>query len=423
MKRSWSAFLLAVLVVVAPGCGKQLLPTQPAVETAAPDRAVEMRASRTRDAAEVIGTTQSGAIFAMYRPDHWNGDLVLYAHGFTLPTDPIHLPPIENLRDQFLAQGYGVAYSSFAENGLAVKDGIKHTERLVERFTDRLGRPKRVFLVGSSFGGLIAVAMAERDPERYAGLLTVSGLIGGSRGLVDYIAHVRVLFDVFYPGVLQGDLLHIPPGLNLNQHVVGPAIQAISANPQGAAIISQLVQSPVPFASGPELVGSIVTALSLHFIELQDLLQRTGGESFFDNSRVVYSGALPAPVLADINARVARHRSTEDVKEFFDRYYETTGRLKIPMLTLHNERDPQVPAFNESRYRERVARRGHADLLVQRSFPRYGHSEKFTPEEITQAFGELVLRAGKGDRDDDDDRDKDARAAVGQGRAGTSGGW
>jgi pimeloyl-ACP methyl ester carboxylesterase len=422
MNRRWSTFLLALLLVVNSSCGKQLLPTQPTVETAVPDRAVEMRASRTKDAAEVIGRTQSGALFAMYRPDHWKGDLVLYAHGFTAPTDPIHLPPIENLRDQFLAQGYAVAYSSFAENGLAVKDGIRQTERLVERFTDRLGRPRRVFIVGSSFGGLIAVAMAERDPDRYAGLLTVSGLIGGSRGLIDYISHIRVLFDLLYPGVLPGDLFHMPSGLNLNQHIVGPAVQAMSANPQGAAIISQLVQSPVPFASGPELVGSIVTALGLHFIELQDLLQRTEGESFFDNSRVTYSGPLPAPVLADINARVARYRSTEDVQEFLDRYYETTGRLRIPMLTLYNERDPQVPAFNESRYRERVSRRGHADLLVQRPFARYGHAERFTPEEISQAFGELVLRAGKLHRDDDDDRDSD-RAVIAQGKAGASAGW
>jgi len=196
MKRGLGMFLLALLLVVAPGCGKQLLPTQPTVETAVPDRAVEMRASRSKDAAEVIGRTQSGAIFAMYRPDHWKGDLVLYAHGFTAPTDPIHLPPIENLRDQLLAQGFAVAYSSFAENGLAVKDGVRQTARLEEVFADRLGRPRRVFLIGSSLGGLIAVSMAERDPDRYAGLLTVSGLIGGSRGIIDYIAHVRVLFDL-----------------------------------------------------------------------------------------------------------------------------------------------------------------------------------------------------------------------------------
>jgi pimeloyl-ACP methyl ester carboxylesterase len=420
MKRTPGANLLALLLVLVSGCSKERLPTQPAVDGMASDRAVEMRASRRKDAAEIIGRTQSGALFAMYRPDHWKGDLVLYAHGFTLPSDPIHFPPIENLRDQLLSQGYAVAYSSFSENGLAVKDGIRQTERLVERFGDRLGRPRRVFIIGSSFGGLIAVAMAERDPERYAGVLTVSGLIGGSRGLLDYISNVRVLFDVVYPGVLPGDLLHMPPGLNVNQHIVGPAVQAMSANPQGAAIISQLVQSPVPFANGPELVGSIATALGLHFVEIGDLLQRTNGESFFDNSGVTYSGPLPAAVLADINARVARYQSTEDVQEFLDRYYETTGRLKIPMLALSNTRDPQVPSFNETRYRERVARRGHANLLEQRSFPRYGHSEKFTPEEITQAFADLVLRARtRGDHDDDDDGDDGPQATVAPGPTGT----
>lgn len=411
MRRTRGASLLALLLALAPGCGKQL-PTRPAVDATARDVAVEMRAARRKDAAEVIGKTQSGALFAMYRPARWKGDLVLYAHGFTPPTDPIHLPPIEDLRDQLLAQGYAVAYSSFSENGLAVRDGIRQTEQLVGRFSDRLGRPRRVFIIGSSFGGLIAVAMAERDPERYAGLLTVSGLIGGSRGLLDYISHVRVLFDAVYPGVLPGDLLHMPPGLNLNQHVVGPAVQAMSTSPQGVGIISLLAPSPVPYASGPELVQSIATALSLHFIEIQDLLQRTNGESFFDNSSRTYSGPLPAALLADINARVARYHSTEDVQEFLDRNYETTGRLRIPMLALSNERDPQVPSWNESRYRERVAKRGRLDLLEQRSFARYGHSEKFTPADIAQAFGELVLRATRDREDDDDDEDRGPHAAV-----------
>jgi hypothetical protein len=125
-------------------------------------------------------------------------------------------------------------------------------------------------------------------PERYAGLLTVSGLIGGSRGLVDFIAHVRVLFDVFYPGVLQGDLLH-SPGTESEPARGESGGAGDERQSPGAAIISQLVQSPVPFASGPELVGSIVTALGLHFVELQDLLQRRGGESFFDNSNITYS--------------------------------------------------------------------------------------------------------------------------------------
>lgn len=411
--------LLALLATLGSGCGKHALPTQPATEVASIERVVQESFSHRRDgAAQITGRTESGALFALYRPANWQGDLVLYAHGFTPPSDPIHLPPIDALRDQLLAQGFAVAYSSFSENGLAVRNGIRHTARVEEIFSSRLGRPRRAFLIGSSFGGLIAVALAERDPDHYAGLLTVSGLIGGTRGLTDYIANVRVLFDVYYPGVLQGDLLHIPPGLNLNQHVVGPAVQAMTANPQGAAIISQIVQSPVPFANGPELVGSIVTALGLHFIELEDLLQRTGGESFFDNSSVVYSssGPLPAAVLADLNARVARFTSPEDVQEFMERNYEPSGRLRIPMLSLSNTRDPQVGAFNETRYAERVARRGHAGLLEQRTVARYGHSEQFTPEDIVQAFQDLVARAHDRDRDRDDDDDGDRAIAAAGGR-------
>jgi hypothetical protein len=166
-------------------------------------------------------------------------------------------------------------------------------------------------------------------------------------------------------------------------------------------------------------VGSIATALGLHYIEVEDLLRRTDGDSFFENSRVAYSGALPPPVLADLNARIARFRSTRDAQEFFDDEYEPTGRLRIPMQTLYNERDPQVGAFNEALYRERVARRGASGLLVQKAFPRYGHSEVFTLDEIMQGFEALVGRAGERSREDgrsDDDRPVAERGAeVGAG--------
>src|SRR5438093_2054669 len=209
MNRRWGASVLALLLVLGSSCGKQLLPTQPASDVAARDPVQALRVSRTSDAAQIIGSTRSGAQFALYRPDRWNGALVLYAHGYTAPGEPIHLPPIDNLRDQLLGMGFGVAYSSFSENGLAIKDGIRQTERVEELFADRLGRPRRTFLIGTSMGGVIAVALAEDGPEHYDGLLTVSGLIGGTRGLVDYIAHIRVLFDLYYPGVLPGRLHHV----------------------------------------------------------------------------------------------------------------------------------------------------------------------------------------------------------------------
>ncbi|TMQ54617.1 MAG: hypothetical protein E6K72_07540, partial [Candidatus Eisenbacteria bacterium] len=87
MNRRWGASLLALLLVIGSSCGKQLLPTQPASDIAARDPVQAMRVSRTSDAAQIIGSTRSGAQFALYRPDQWNGALVLYAHGYTAPGD------------------------------------------------------------------------------------------------------------------------------------------------------------------------------------------------------------------------------------------------------------------------------------------------------------------------------------------------
>ena len=74
--------------------------------------------------------------------------------------------------------------------------------------------------------------------------------------------------------------------------------------------------------------------------------------------------------------------------------YTPTGDLRIPALTLSTFRDPVVPGFHRTVYGQEVAASGDADRLVQRSVPGlfggYGHCT-FTPEELTQAFSDLVL--------------------------------
>ena len=78
MNRRWGASVLVLLLVLGSSCGKQLLPTQPPSDVAARDPVQALRVSRTSDAAQIIGSTRSGAQFALYRPDRWNGALVLY---------------------------------------------------------------------------------------------------------------------------------------------------------------------------------------------------------------------------------------------------------------------------------------------------------------------------------------------------------
>jgi pimeloyl-ACP methyl ester carboxylesterase len=386
------------LVLGASGCsGRRLLPTDPtagsSVEASAARQAADLSARHDRrGAAGIVGDAADGSIFALYRPDHWNGDLVVYAHGFIVPFLPIALPTndfVEAIRDSLLSDGYAVAYSSFATNGFAVKDGIEDTGALSDRFRARLGSPHHTYLMAHSLGGLVAVALAERFPERYDGAVMFSGLLGGSRRELAYVSNVRVLFDYFYPGVLPGDLLHLPGTIDLNRDVIGPAVAAIQAHPEGAAAMSQVEQTPLPFADPNELVQSIVQALSLQVIELRDLLQRTGGQSFFDNEHTVYRGPLPAPLLRDLNAHVARYEMSGATEEFLRRDYEPSGRLEFPLLALHTTRDPTVPIFNETVYERRVRAAGRSGYLTQRTEDRYGHVG-FPPHEIMAAFFDLV---------------------------------
>ncbi len=347
---------------------------------------------------QVTGTIGPGAQYLLCRPAAWNGDLIVYAHGYIVPAAPVAVPTADDvgpLRDLLLQRGYAVAYSSFSENGYALKDGALWTHQLRGLFTSKFGPPKKTYLVGHSLGGIVALMLAEEHPDIYAGALPICGMLGGTRLELGYVSHVRVLFDYFYSGILPGSLLELPADLDLNRDVVLPAVAAMQANPAGAFAISQIAQTPIPFTSGEELVASVVQALVLQAVELDDFLGRTHSHSFFDNTKVEYTGALPAPLLADINARVARFSDAPDAAAYMKNWYEPTGNLHIPVLSLHTRWDPVVPSFHEAEYRTRVDAAGCGSWLLQRIATRYGHVGYEAPEMLA-AIEDLVLWAEAG---------------------------
>jgi pimeloyl-ACP methyl ester carboxylesterase len=342
----------------------------------------------------VEGESWSGAKYLLAVPDNWNGDLVVYAHGFIDTAEPIALPTlddIEPLRDMWTSNGYAVAYSSYSKYGFAVREGTVDTLSLNYYFARHFGRPDRKFLVGHSLGGLVCVRLAEGLPRHYDGVLTVAGMIGGSQAEVDYMADLRILFELYYPGVLPSAIDDVPPGVNLYTDVVFPVIDAITNNPTGAGGIALIDQTPVPWADGSELVTSYVTGLGFWYRGFADMAERTGTEAFFGNRKTVYtSAALPQSMMDDVNLAVDRFRASPRARKYFRKNYEPTGRLCMPHLALHNERDCVVPLFHQALYAEKVTKRGYADMLVQRFSPRYGHTETFSAAEVFGAFEEMV---------------------------------
>jgi pimeloyl-ACP methyl ester carboxylesterase len=342
----------------------------------------------------VDGRTGPGSVYRLVRPSTWNGILLLYAHGYVSKDAPVAIPADAELVISLVAsQGFAVAVSSFSENGYVVMDGAQRTHQLLGLFTSKFGAPARVYAAGASMGGLIAIRLIETWPDQFAGVLPACAIAGGLARQYDYVLNVRVLFDLFYPGVLPGTAVDVPAGIDANQDIVNPAIAAMTANPLAAAAIASITQTPVPFASGPELFESIATAL-VGAAGYPEILGLTHGQPYFDNAATQYTGALPAATLAFINANVQRFSGSPAGRNSLEHNYTPTGDLRIPALTLSTFRDPVIPGFHRIIYGQEVAANGSADLLVQRSVPGffggYGHCT-FTPQELTQAFFDLVL--------------------------------
>src|SRR5213078_1585726 len=188
-------------------------------------------------AREVVGLDTTGAQYALFLPYNWNGDLVVYAHGFFDPATPVALPdaaPVDvapwvaELRERLLQAGYAVAYSSFSENGWAVDNGAQRTRELRPLFSYYFPTPNRTFVIGRSLGALTTMLLVEKYAIESSGIsvlgiisiglgservldgaLALCGPVGGGRKQTDYVGHTRALFDFFYPGVIPGDVLHV----------------------------------------------------------------------------------------------------------------------------------------------------------------------------------------------------------------------
>src|SRR5688572_6144755 len=385
MKRRLTICMLAFALV----CGIAL----PAVADHSPNAA-----------AEQLGTS-NGAQYAMFLPTAWNGRLVLWAHGFVDPAAPIALPDVlptdvapwlVELREQLLAAGYAVAYSSYSENGWAVKDGAARTHELRTLFMSRFGVPTHVYVSGRSLGALITVMLAETYPGDYQGALALCGPLGGGRLETDYIANVRVLFDFFFPGVIPGDVLHVPTmEFSADSPVVKAIVAAILAEPQKAVALASVNQIELPYRTLSELVFSIVRPLGYNILGTNDMLARTGGQSPFVNLTTWYNGL--GLYDATVHPRVDHFAAKDAAIRYLNDYYRPRGSLTAPLLTLHTTMDPDVPFFHAAALAKIVASARTSKWLAQQSVQRYGHCS-FTPAEVRITLVRLVKRAEKGEK-------------------------
>lgn len=339
------------------------------------------------------GVQTSGALYRICMPNSigsWNGGLVVYAHGYVAEGDPLTIPAEATaLANLVTFLGYGFATTSYQVNGLAVLPAMEDLTDLVTIFETEQGAPERVYLTGPSEGGLIAALSAEQYPDVYDGALAVCGPYGDFQAQVSYLGDFRVVFDYFFPGLMPGSAVEIPPALiaDWDSHfatVIEPVIsETLTLTP---TLITQLMTvTGAPYTPGEpaaQTLGTIEHLLWYNVFTVNNATDVLGGQPF-DNATRTYTGSDDDPAL---NAGVVRFTADPAAQAEIAAHYQTTGHFTIPVVTMHTTQDDIVPYFHVPLYEAKIV---HPSIYTHFPVERYGHCT-FTDQETLTAFAALV---------------------------------
>ena len=349
----------------------------------------------------IDGEQESGAKYRICKPDTWIpgvGRLVVYAHGYVasdrpveIPEDQMSLPGSDQTVDEIVTGlGFGFAASSYYTNGLAVMPAISDLLDVVDIFSDTYGAPDRVYLVGVSEGGLITALSVEQYPDVYDGGLAMCGPYGDFQGQVNHFGDFRVVFDYFFPEVMPGEPLTIPASLMSDwktgffTSTVVPTI----THPSNITRVNQLltVTNVSPWRYDPPTsTESIEQLLWYNVFATNDGVAKLGGQPF-DNQGRVYTGSDDD---AALNAGVPEFSADPVARAEIKAHYQTSGVLRVPLVTLHTTGDAVVPYWHAPVYADKIEAVGRGLYHHHIRVERHGHCA-FTQADILGAFGKLV---------------------------------
>ena len=339
------------------------------------------------------GIQPSGALYRMCMPDLWNGDLVVYAHGYVDPREPLSIPDDE-VGDRHISEivnelGYAFATTSYRANGLVVPDAVHDLIELVNLFFDEYGDPNHVYLVGASEGGLITALAVETYPHTFHGGLAGCGPVGNFRRQLNHFGDFRVVFDYFFPEVIPGSPVDIPEEVIDEWDLVyeQKVKDAIRAAPHATEQLLRVTCAPTDPWDAASIEETILGALRYNVLATNNAVDKLGGQPF-DNRKRIYIGSKDD---FRLNRQIQRVRADEAALDEIASNYETSGCLVSPLVTIHTTRDEIVPYWHEPFYRWRVFTCGSGLLHTNIPVFRYGHCN-FRVYEVLVAFAALVFQ-------------------------------
>ena len=337
------------------------------------------------------GVQPSGALYRICMPFIWNNDLLVWAHGYVDPQEPLKIPDEEyynySLSEVANLLGYAYATTSYRANGLVVPDAVEDLAELVNIFFSEYGEPEHVYLVGASEGGLITALSIEQYPDTYSGGLAACGPVGDFPTQLNYFGDFRTVFNYFFPDILPGSPVDIPQEVIDNWDTVykQKVKDAIRSDHDAAEQLFRVTRAPFDPSDPATIEQTVLGALRFNIFGTNNAVDRLGGQPY-DNSTCIYKSSEDD---IRLNRKVQRFRADQPALDEIAARYQTTGFLDVPLVTLHTEKDETIPYWHEPRYTWKVLGSGSDVLHTNMPIYRYGHCN-FEISEILAAFSVLV---------------------------------
>jgi hypothetical protein len=381
------------------------------------------------------------APYEIHVPANWaatNYTLISYQHGYNVPSpsSPLPFPPLPidigidetgaPLLDVLLQLGYAVIGSSYSQNGWAVKQGFEDTQALLAYFRASIGRPVDTILAGGSMGSLVSLRLMEDCPSCGDGVVVFGDASGGDSLHFDFVLAMILAWDVAFRDkdggwdrANWGPFADPHPGLLFcageghNPHGCAPTDPAVKffteiSDPTNFGrfeFIRRVVGFKSPYFTearwfeppgyffeflpglvategfsdlkkriqedtGAAVRGRVAQNLTHHYTLAQDDYDALA-ELGLDASTV-------AGFLDEMNSR--RYARDPVAEEYLETYFDPTGTITMPVITIKDIGDPIVPSALDYAYHAAAAEAGDADLLLQLFRAEMNHGGIFTAQ-------------------------------------------
>jgi pimeloyl-ACP methyl ester carboxylesterase len=344
-----------------------------------------------------------GAEYLMAVPENWQGGLVVFAHGIQRGSGRgiATRPPIAS---HIVAAGHAWIASGYRASEYQPHLFIEDLVALRELFLREVGQPRWSIIYGQSMGGHIAVASLELRPGLYQGGLAECGLVDGI-GIADYLMAYTAAAEL----IAGAPLLEAPDRETFARLVAERVIPALGM-PGSYTARGRQFDSVVKYLMGGDQAGNDLP-LRIEGLGTRYLLnimyrprdldgEPNPGLRAASTAHVRYRIDPGLGLTEDeLNAKVRRVHPAKDARSPSANpvYAERTGRLTVPLLTLHETGDAWVPLSLEQSYRRRTIAAGTDHLLVQRVIRAPSHCG-IDGATRQQAFDDLVAWIERGVR-------------------------